>query len=57
MTAGKEHGVGYTPDMNGYRQEGLGPMDMTIKNGTRWSTSKAYLRPVNFFALGVKEKP
>lgn len=35
--------IGYTADMNGFRQEGVGQMDMTIKNGIRWSTSKAYL--------------
>ena len=28
MDAGKTHPMGYTEDMNGYRQEGLGPMDM-----------------------------
>ena len=48
MAAGKTHPVGVTDDMNGYRQEGLGPMDMTIKNGMRWSASKAYLQPVRF---------
>lgn len=35
--------IGFTQDMNGFRQEGVGKMDMTIKNGVRWSTSKAYL--------------
>lgn len=41
-------GVGYTTDMNGFRQEGIGPMDMTIHNGTRFSASRAYLWPVGF---------
>jgi choline dehydrogenase len=31
--------------MNGYRQEGMGRMDMTIRAGRRWSTAEAYLRP------------
>ncbi|KAH7732009.1 choline dehydrogenase [Aphelenchoides avenae] len=46
MAAGEQHGVGYTEDMNGVRQEGLGPMDMTIKDGKRCSASVAYLRPI-----------
>src|SRR5699024_17809 len=32
-------------DMNGYQQEGIGPMDMTVHNGRRWSATMAYLRP------------
>jgi len=31
--------------MNGYRQEGFGPMDMTVHKGRRWSAAMAYLRP------------
>ena len=31
--------------MNGYQQEGVGPMDMTVHQGRRWSTASAYLRP------------
>jgi choline dehydrogenase len=34
-----------TSDLNGYQQEGLGPMDMTTWRGRRWSAAKAYLRP------------
>ncbi|TMS36019.1 hypothetical protein L596_003288 [Steinernema carpocapsae] len=45
MESGAQQGMGYTADMNGYRQEGTGPMDMTIRNGQRWSSSKAYLWP------------
>lgn len=45
MQAGQEAGYPYTADMNGYRQEGVGPMDMTVHNGRRWSASMAYLRP------------
>jgi choline dehydrogenase len=34
-----------TTDYNGYQQEGFGPMHMTVKNGVRWSTANAFLRP------------
>ena len=45
VEAGDEAGYGKTDDPNGYMQEGFGPMHMTIKNGVRWSTANAYLRP------------
>ena len=45
IEAGKQAGYPYTEDMNGYRQEGFGPMDMTTHKGRRWSTAMAYLRP------------
>jgi choline dehydrogenase len=45
IEAGQQAGYAYTDDMNGYRQEGLGPMDMTVHKGRRWSTAMAYLRP------------
>ncbi|OGB90622.1 MAG: choline dehydrogenase, partial [Burkholderiales bacterium RIFCSPLOWO2_12_FULL_67_210] len=45
IEAGQEAGYGYTADMNGHRQEGFGPMDMTVHRGRRWSTAMAYLRP------------
>ena len=45
IEAGKQAGYAYTEDMNGYRQEGFGPMDMTTHKGRRWSTAMAYLRP------------
>ena len=38
-------GYPYTADMNGEQQEGVGPMDMTVHKGRRWSTAVAYLRP------------
>jgi len=44
IDAGKDAGYGETSDYNGYRQEGFGPMHMTVKNGVRSSTSNAYLR-------------
>lgn len=45
IEAGQQAGYAYTADMNGYRQEGFGPMDMTVHKGRRWSTAMAYLRP------------
>jgi len=39
---------------NGYRQEGVGWFDMTIKNGKRWSTASAYLRPALKRSLNEK---
>ncbi|XP_061527011.1 choline dehydrogenase, mitochondrial [Phycodurus eques] len=46
IEAGQQAGYPFTDDMNGYQQEGLGWMDMTIFKGKRWSTASAYLRPV-----------
>ncbi|KAM7412270.1 hypothetical protein PAMA_021970 [Pampus argenteus] len=46
IEAGQQAGYPFTDDMNGYQQEGLGWMDMTIHKGKRWSTASAYLRPV-----------
>ena len=45
IEAGTQAGYARTADMNGYRQEGLGPMDMTVHRGRRWSTANAYLKP------------
>jgi len=45
MQAGQQAGYPYTEDMNGYQQEGLGPMDRTTRNGSRGSTAVTYLRP------------
>ena len=45
VDAGVEAGYMDTPDYNAKQQEGFGPMHMTVKNGVRWSTSNAYLRP------------
>jgi len=44
LDAGNQAGYGETTDYNGHRQEGFGPMHMTVKNGVRASTSNAYLR-------------
>jgi choline dehydrogenase len=44
IEAGEQAGVPATDDLNGYRQEGLGPMDRTVTaKGRRCSTSLAYL--------------
>jgi choline dehydrogenase len=43
--AGVEAGYGFTPDYNGSRQEGFGPMEMTVWRGRRWSAANAYLKP------------
>jgi len=45
MEAGQQAGYPFTADMNGFQQEGFGPMDMTIHRGRRWSAAAAYLRP------------
>ncbi|HBM89950.1 MAG TPA: choline dehydrogenase, partial [Rhodobiaceae bacterium] len=46
IDAGVEAGYPHTDDYNGLRQEGFGPMHMTVRDGVRESTSRAYLRPV-----------
>lgn len=45
VQAGAEAGYIKTDDCNGYMQEGFGAMHMTVKDGVRWSTANAYLRP------------
>lgn len=45
VDAGVDAGYLSTADYNGAQQEGFGPMHMTVKNGVRWSTANAYLRP------------
>ena len=47
VEAGRQAGYGVTPDLNGYRQEGVGPMDRTTYRGRRWSAAKAYLHPAS----------
>lgn len=46
VEAGDQAGYGLTTDMNGYRQAGFGPMDLTVYKGRRWSTANAYLKPI-----------
>ncbi len=45
IQAGVQAGYGATDDYNGFRQEGFGPMHMTVKDGVRWSTANGYLKP------------
>ena len=45
IEAGAQAGYMKTEDYNGRQQEGFGPMHMTVKNGVRWSTANAYLKP------------
>ena len=45
LDAAQEAGYRLTEDYNGFRQEGFGRMDMTVRKGTRCSAAKAYLYP------------
>lgn len=45
LKAGEQAGYVRTDDYNGFRQEGFDKMSMTVKNGRRWNTANAYLRP------------
>ena len=43
MDAAKETGFELYEDVNGYKQNGFGPFDVTINEGIRWGAGKAYL--------------
>ncbi|MCX5517302.1 choline dehydrogenase [Kaistia defluvii] len=45
IQAAAEAGYPTTDDINGAQQEGFGRMDMTVKDGVRWSTANAFLKP------------
>ena len=45
LDAATQAGYDLTEDYNGFRQEGFGRMDMTVRKGTRCSAAKAYLYP------------
>ncbi|MGA8715403.1 MAG: choline dehydrogenase, partial [Roseiarcus sp.] len=45
IEAGRQAGYPLSADLNGEQQEGFGRFDMTVKDGVRWSTANAYLRP------------
>ena len=45
IEAGREAGYPVSGDLNGEYPEGFGRFDMTVKNGVRWSTANAYLKP------------
>ena len=46
LTAGVQAGYARSEDLNGFRQEALGRLDMTVAGGVRCSAANAYLRPV-----------
>ncbi|NUZ10882.1 choline dehydrogenase [Pseudoalteromonas sp. McH1-7] len=46
ISAGEQAGYAFTKDYNGKQQEGFGPMHMTVKDGKRCSSSRAYLDPI-----------
>lgn len=46
IEAAKQAGHHISDDLNGFRQEGFGIFDSNVKNGTRHSTSQAYLHPI-----------
>jgi choline dehydrogenase len=46
VEAGTQAGHPANDDFNGAEQEGVGKFDFTIRDGKRWSTSFAFLRPV-----------
>ncbi|MCB1488683.1 MAG: choline dehydrogenase, partial [Bauldia sp.] len=45
IEAGVEAGYARNDDFNGAVQDGFGRYDFTIRDGKRWSTSRAFLRP------------
>ena len=45
IAAAQEAGIAYNPDFNGERQEGCGPLQRTIADGSRCSAAVAYLHP------------
>jgi choline dehydrogenase len=45
IDAAQEAGYPRTSDLNGYQQEGFGPMDRTTSNGERHSAAVGYLQP------------
>ena len=45
LEAGRQAGYPFTPDVNGFQQEGFGYFEMTVGEGRRCSAANAYLRP------------
>lgn len=43
LEAAQQAGYSLTEDINGYAQEGVGRLDMTVRDGARCSAAKAYL--------------
>jgi choline dehydrogenase len=46
LAAAEEAGYLRSDDLNGFRQEGVGPLPMTVADGVRCSAARAYLLPV-----------
>jgi choline dehydrogenase len=46
IDAGRSYGMAYLDDVNVPEPEGVGPMNLNVKGGTRCSPSRGYLRPV-----------
>lgn len=46
VTAAAQAGFATSDDLNGYQQEGFGPFDMSVQQGVRCSTARAYLQPI-----------
>ncbi len=46
LKAAEQLGYPSTDDFNGEQQEGVGYYQFTVKDGKRWCTANAYLRPV-----------
>jgi len=45
VAAARECGLAYNPDYNGATQEGVAEPQVTQKDGWRWSSARAFLRP------------
>jgi choline dehydrogenase len=45
IAGAQEAGYKYNPDFNGAQQEGVGPLQLTVKGRRRSSTAVAYLKP------------
>jgi choline dehydrogenase len=45
LEAGKQAGIGFTDDPNGFKPEGVHLQQRTTYRGRRWNTANAYLRP------------
>jgi choline dehydrogenase len=46
IDAGRSYGMPYLDDINVPEPEGVGPMNLNVRDGTRRSPARAYLRPV-----------
>jgi choline dehydrogenase-like flavoprotein len=45
VEAAKQAGYPYNPDFNGVEQEGVGPLQLTVRNRRRCSAAAGYLKP------------